>query len=341
MPIAKSQKRYEHGDLLHQAINHPFGKLTEALFSFMWAKSQGKRSDISRSFTPYFDALLEEGESVIYAKTILAEYLYYSYLFLPEWTETNIIPLFDWENETLANQYWLAFMYRPALSKELTEKVKGFLIQSFQSNRLAFFERYGARRNLVHMATNLMLDGTFNEGEAKIILSALNPSDKADIIFYLEGSINSETDIEKKNAKWEKYRDWLLKYAPLYPFSTPEPSSALTGLLLVLDTNIVNRDWPSIKRIIGPISNDLWLTYRKLTAKGRKEDNNQAAPHPLWNNPDLIVDIINHITPDEISRSSMAVNNLGEILTSIESELSNYAKDSRYIRLKNIHTKLE
>ena len=152
--VAKTEKMVREGDLLQQAINHSVGLIAQALIGFMWAKSEGKRGNISRSFTKYFDQLLQgKSDSTAYAKVILAEHLYNMHVFLPEWTKAKIIPLFNWADTEDAYEYWYAFMHHPNVSKGLAESIKPHLLGCFKKQNIEKFEKDSIRQNLIHLAT--------------------------------------------------------------------------------------------------------------------------------------------------------------------------------------------
>ena len=130
-------------DPVTQAINHPVGVVTEALLNW-WAKSpledgQGLPERLSVIFTE----LCAPGVPKFrHGRMLLAARAVTLFRVDPDWTERNLLPLFDWdEGELEARAAWKGYLWSPRLYRPLMERIKEpFLDAAFHYGMLGRHE---------------------------------------------------------------------------------------------------------------------------------------------------------------------------------------------------------
>jgi hypothetical protein len=116
------------------AINHPVGIITEALIDRFSA--YGLKVDEGIPEGPLRDWLnrliSSETQASVAGKIILASRLHYFHAIDPEWTEENLIVLFDWESSAFAALMWQGFLWSPRISANLAIALKDHLANGFR-----------------------------------------------------------------------------------------------------------------------------------------------------------------------------------------------------------------
>ncbi len=132
-------------DPVTQAINHPVGVVTEALLSW-WTRSpledgQDLPSRLSAIFAGLCDVKVGKFR---HGRLLLAARVLTLFRVDPDWTEQNLLPLFDWnEHQRAARAAWKGYLWSPRLHRPLMERVKKpFLDTAFHYGILG---RHGPR----------------------------------------------------------------------------------------------------------------------------------------------------------------------------------------------------
>jgi len=113
-------------DPLALAINHPVGHVTEALLN-LWFKhqpsdSQGLPDDIEPLFTQLCYTQIEHFR---HGRVLLASRVITLFRVDRPWTETHLLPLFDWNsNPVEAKAMWAGFLWSPRLYQPLLITIK-------------------------------------------------------------------------------------------------------------------------------------------------------------------------------------------------------------------------
>lgn len=121
---------------LTSAINHPGGQVVET-----WVKTLGRRITLAGDqwqglpgpVRTRFDALVEgTGYSAVLGRIILASQVHFLMRADRAWTETHVVPLFDWDVDPVrAAQVWDGFLTWGRWSDPLVERMEPFIRQTF------------------------------------------------------------------------------------------------------------------------------------------------------------------------------------------------------------------
>ncbi len=155
------------GDLAAQALNHPVGRVTDALMRWWYGCSPQNGEGLPNELLSFLDHLLNSGdEKFLYGRVILAINLLSLYLVDREWTTEHLLPSFDWKHsESDALAMWQGFLLAPRLNWQLMEALKESFLDS--AERFSSLGRYG--KNYTSLLTSVALnqDETFKQSELK------------------------------------------------------------------------------------------------------------------------------------------------------------------------------
>jgi SIR2-like domain len=100
-----------------EAINHPIGHITQALLNLWFKREPVDNSSLPNDIEPYFKQLCDIGiEKFRHGRVVLASRLITFYRVDHIWTETHLLPLFDWtRNSVEAKAAWEGFLWSPRL----------------------------------------------------------------------------------------------------------------------------------------------------------------------------------------------------------------------------------
>ena len=132
-------------DPVTRAINHPVGIVTEALLSW-WTRSQLEDGqDLPSELSAVFAGLCDVKVAKFrHGRVLLAARVLTLFRVDGEWTERNLLPLFDWnEHQEEARAVWKGYLWSPRLYRPLMERIKEpFLDTAFHYGMLG---RYGTQ----------------------------------------------------------------------------------------------------------------------------------------------------------------------------------------------------
>ena len=119
-------------DPLTLALNHPVGRVTEALFHY-WNKGSLKdRQDIPRAIKTVFAKLLDKKITKLrYGRMFLFEHIVALYYIDQAWTKKHLLEFFDWQkapNE--AKLAWIGFLWSPRLYTPFIIEIKRSLLET-------------------------------------------------------------------------------------------------------------------------------------------------------------------------------------------------------------------
>ena len=114
------------GDPMLRAINHPVGIVIEALLKWWYRHplkdGQGLPNEIKPLFTKICDT---EHKDFRHGRTVLGTHVINLFRVDKEWTSTNLLPLFDWQqSKDEACSVWVGFLRAPRLYRPLMEVIK-------------------------------------------------------------------------------------------------------------------------------------------------------------------------------------------------------------------------
>lgn len=109
-----------------RAINHPIGHITQALLN-LWFKHEPNDNDtLPDDLEPFFSQLCDTRENQFrHGRVVLASRLITLFRVDRSWTETHLLPLFDWAtNPAEAKAIWEGFLWSPRLYQPLLSAFK-------------------------------------------------------------------------------------------------------------------------------------------------------------------------------------------------------------------------
>ena len=181
-------------DPVHRAINHPVGRVTQALLHLWRRAGLEDRQGLSEPYRSRFTALLADSCPVpCHGRLVLACDLVILFRVDPDWTTQALLPLFDWHDprsEALAA--WKGFLGTGRLYPPLLAALKpAFLKAADHHSELAI---YGD--NYVSMLTVLALeqDDRFSVGELCLATHALDEAGLSQAARTLRQALQSAGD---------------------------------------------------------------------------------------------------------------------------------------------------
>ena len=108
------------------AINHPVGITTQALLKFLFRNNPNDNDGLPEKLLPVLNQICDVDKHTLRpARVILASSLIALFRIDRTWTESNVIPLLDWEeNATEAQSAWEGFLWSPRMYPPLLLAIK-------------------------------------------------------------------------------------------------------------------------------------------------------------------------------------------------------------------------
>ena len=100
-----------------EAINHPIGHVTQALLNLWFKRAPNDGDSLPGDIAPFFTQICDVGVvQYRHGRVLLASQLIALFRVDRLWTETNLLPLFDWDRNPLdATAVWEGFLWSPRL----------------------------------------------------------------------------------------------------------------------------------------------------------------------------------------------------------------------------------
>ena len=160
-------------DPLFRAINHPVGIAMEALLRWWYRRSledgQGLPDEIRPLFTKICDT---ECDNFRPGRTVLGAHVITLFRIDEEWTSTNLLPLFDWQqSEAEARTVWVGFLRSTRLYWPLMAVIKQHFLETAKH-----YKKLGMRPEQytsLLMFVALDSDGAFKEEDIRNATCAL------------------------------------------------------------------------------------------------------------------------------------------------------------------------
>lgn len=121
-------------DELRRALNHPAGKLAQALFAILLPKSVQYRSALDRRLKERVERnlikLSAAGRAFL---AITSSRLFVLHYAEPKWAAAVVVPSFDWKtDEARARTAWQGFLWAPSLNRELYGELRKAFLDAFE-----------------------------------------------------------------------------------------------------------------------------------------------------------------------------------------------------------------
>jgi len=115
------QNGIDTDDPVGRAINHPIGHVTEALLNRWFKRLPSDNDKLPNDLEPFFTQLCDtQVDKFRHGRVLLASQLIALFRVDRHWTETHLLPLFDWTaNPAEAKAVWEGFLWSPRLYRPL------------------------------------------------------------------------------------------------------------------------------------------------------------------------------------------------------------------------------
>jgi hypothetical protein len=115
------QNGVDTGDPVGRAINHPIGHVTQALLNLWFKRTPSDNDKLPDDLEPFFTQLCDtQVEKFCHGRVLLASQLIALFRVDRRWTETHLLPFFDWTtNLEEAKAVWEGFLWSPRLYRPL------------------------------------------------------------------------------------------------------------------------------------------------------------------------------------------------------------------------------
>lgn len=120
------QDDVSRADLVHEAINHPIGKVTGALLHLLLNRKPKDEDSLPTDIEPFFTRLCDTRTAQFqHGRVLLAANVIQLFCVDKAWTDERLLPLFDWgtsPHEAIAA--WQGFLLKPRLYWPLISALK-------------------------------------------------------------------------------------------------------------------------------------------------------------------------------------------------------------------------
>lgn len=251
-------------NLIDRAINHPVGRITEAMLNLLFSYShdnnellQGKHRDIFTRICNNNEDRCRSGRLVLASQTILLFQLD------SQWTTENLFPLFGWENHTEAQSTWTGFLRRPMIYWPLLIALKPlFLDTATHYDELGY-----AGRRYAQFLTYVILGAAeeYSEDEISNAISKL-PQEGLEVVIRALVEALKAAEVEKENYWDNKISPFWQKYWPKdKKYHSKSISESLVVLCVAADTRFPDA-FSSVKDWLQPI--EIWHTASIIKNSG-------------------------------------------------------------------------
>ncbi|NBD07248.1 anti-phage defense-associated sirtuin Dsr1 [Burkholderia thailandensis] len=295
-------------DAVMRSMSNPLGQVTQALLNWWFSEPLKDNQGLPRTIASIFTRLCDPAvHRFRHGRTLLASNVVALYRVDRLWTQTNLLPLFDWrKSDREAYATWMGYLWAPRLHKDLLVELKTPFLDSAQQ-----YMRFGdARVNYASMLTLAALDTTdiFSRAELQKAVRAL-PDDG------LVASAHAvHSALKGANARQSEY--WALAVQPYFASIWPKTMASMDARLPEIFARIAvaaDREFPdaldTVKSWLKPIS----YPYQ-LLKEMNVEKIGERFPGPALS---LLVAVIdkNRFAPPDLNESLRQIASADEKLT--------------------------
>lgn len=165
-----------NGDAVTQAINSPVGKVTQVLLDLWFKRNPNDKELIPEDLEPFFSRLCEpDSPKYIHGRVVLASRLIALYRIDQNWTETNLLPYFNWSaNPNEAKSVWQGYLWPSRLYRPLLRAFKLDFLET--SDHFAELNDYGRQYAQCLVLAALESNDEFQSQELRRAMAMLPPN---------------------------------------------------------------------------------------------------------------------------------------------------------------------
>ncbi|MCM7094476.1 anti-phage defense-associated sirtuin Dsr1 [Enterobacter chengduensis] len=218
-------------DAVGTAINHPIGHVTQVLINQWFELNPNDNDMLPPHLKPIFTSLCdEEVERFRHGRVLLGSRLIAFFRVDRSWTETHLLPLFDWSNPVEAKAVWEGFLWSPRLYPPLMTAFKSQFLDS-ANNYINLGEH---RQQFAAFLTYAALDPTegYTVEEFRNAIGILPPEGLEESALALSQEL--EGAAEQCEDYWRNRVQpfWLKIWPKSRDLATPLISESLTHLVI-------------------------------------------------------------------------------------------------------------
>ena len=211
--VFKDEPLVDDEDPVGKAINHPIGQAVQALLDRWYQSKLEDNQRLPERLKVILTAVSDRSiDSFRHGRLILAQNGITLFRVDPDWTNANVIPLFDWSGApTEAKSAWEGFLWTPRIYPPFLEKVKaGFLATVIHYEEIGkHAEQYSAFLTYVALEQRI---GPFSQAElaaatANLPDEGLRPAARA-LVSALESAGDKRADYWTNRVKPYMHGIW-------------------------------------------------------------------------------------------------------------------------------------
>jgi hypothetical protein len=322
LPISLTIPRTMDGDILTTALNHPMGRLAEAILDVLRSRELARGEGLSQDIQDRLNGLVEApGEQGRFGRAIIASRLPVLHYVDTNWTRHRLIPLFDWANVDEARGAWAGFLWSPSVRPSLWDALKQHFLSTFDH-----LDNIGeGARNLATLLASVAIDGedALTAQEARDCLRKLAPEGRSSVAWWLERKLEDAGD--KAPSLWrERIGPWLAAAWPQEPALRSDSISTRLAGVAVFSKDAFPQAVPVVVNLVGHITR-AWGLLKKLS------EYRHSTRYPM-----ATLDLLNAVTPDNPAHW---FGNLSAVLNEIRVADPQLDQDQRFTRLNEIATR--
>jgi hypothetical protein len=319
LPLSLEVAATLEGDRVTAAINHPTGKLTEAIFAILRSRELQRAQGIDEDVRVRLERILGiAGDAARLGRVVIASRLPLLHDLAQQWTNDNVIHLFDWQHPEEATGAWQGFLWSPVISPALWTALKPHFLATF--DHLAEMDE--GIRSLPTLLASIAIDGVgaLTHAEARECLRKLDESGRSEVAWVVEKKL--EDAGAQSSVLWsERIGPWLAAAWPREPALRSDNASLHLAEAAARAGDAFPDAVAVVSDLVGPITR-AWGLLRRLREHGR------LASHPLQ-----ALQLVSLITPNDPTHW---FGNLRRFLEGVRVADPALAATPQFIRLNDI-----
>lgn len=231
-------------DSLTKSINHPLGRITLSILNLLFSEQPHDNQGIKKEFKIFFNSLCDlDKPQYLPARIVLCAHLVPLFRIDSQWTEKELLPLFDWKKQEAADM-WIGFLWSPRPYLPLIEKLKPRILETTQNYHSLgnHEEKFSAFITAIALENNSI----FSDKELRQLLNSMPSNGLKRVAIVLCQRLKSAGD--KKSNYWKnRIKPFIEKIWP----SQVSTSDPLLSNLLIKVAIASGENFPEAAQVIS------------------------------------------------------------------------------------------